>query len=55
VELQITMETRPCQLMDRARESLRAALRPLWRAGVCCVVRCGGEIKVGDYAEYCRR
>ncbi|HEX3944428.1 MAG TPA: hypothetical protein VHW69_10105 [Rhizomicrobium sp.] len=28
VELQITMETRPCHLMDRAHEGLRAALRP---------------------------
>jgi MOSC domain-containing protein YiiM len=52
VELQITMETRPCHLMDRAYEGLRAALRPEWRGGVCCVVRRGGDIKLGDSAEY---
>jgi MOSC domain-containing protein YiiM len=55
VELQITMETRPCHLMDRAREGLRAALRPEWRGGVCCVVRRGGAIKLGDFAEYLPR
>jgi MOSC domain-containing protein YiiM len=55
VELQITMETRPCHLMDRAHEGLRAALRPEWRGGVCCVVRRGGAIKLGDFAEYLPR
>jgi MOSC domain-containing protein YiiM len=55
VELQITMETRPCHLMDRAHDGLRAALRPDWRGGVCCVVRRGGEIKLGDSAEYITR
>lgn len=54
-ELQVTMETRPCHLMDHAREGLRAALRPDWRAGVCCVVRRGGEIRLGDRAEYIPR
>lgn len=52
IELQITMETRPCYLMDGARQGLRAALRPDWRGGVCCVVRRGGEIRLGDPAEY---
>lgn len=55
VELQITMETRPCHLMDRAQEGLRAALRPQWRGGVCCVVCRGGAIKLGDFAEYLPR
>jgi MOSC domain-containing protein YiiM len=55
VELQITMETRPCHLMDRAHEGLRAALRPGWRGGVCCAVRRGGEIRVGDTSEYLPR
>jgi MOSC domain-containing protein YiiM len=55
VELQITMETRPCHLMDRAHEGLRAALRPEWRGGVCCVVRRGGAIKLGDFAGYLPR
>jgi MOSC domain-containing protein YiiM len=55
VELQITMETRPCHLMDRACDGLRAALRPEWRGGVCCVVRRGGEIRLGDSTEYVAR
>jgi MOSC domain-containing protein YiiM len=54
-ELQITMETRPCDLMERSYAGLRAALRPDWRGGVCCVVRRGGEIKLGDRAEYIPR
>ena len=54
-ELQITMETRPCDLMERSYAGLRAALRPDWRGGVCCVVRRGGEIKLGDRAEYVPR
>jgi MOSC domain-containing protein YiiM len=54
-ELQITMETRPCELMERAHTGLRAALGPDWRGGVCCVVRRGGEIRLGDRAEYIPR
>jgi MOSC domain-containing protein YiiM len=54
-ELQITMETRPCDLMERSYTGLRAALRPDWRGGVCCVVRRGGEIRLGDRAEYIPR
>jgi MOSC domain-containing protein YiiM len=54
-ELQITMETRPCDLMERSHTGLRAALRPDWRGGVCCVVRRGGEIRLGDRAEYIPR
>ena len=54
-ELQITMETRPCELMERSYACLRAALEPDWRGGVCCVVRRGGEIKLGDRAEYIPR
>ena len=50
-ELQITMETRPCELMERTHMGLRAALGPHWRGGVCCVVRRGGEIRLGDRAE----
>jgi MOSC domain-containing protein YiiM len=55
VELLVTMETRPCHLMERAHEGLRAALTPEWRGGVCCTVRRGGEIKLGDRAEYLPR
>jgi len=52
VELQVTMETRPCHLMDRAHDGLRLALQPEWRGGVCCVVRRGGDIKLGDRVEH---
>jgi MOSC domain-containing protein YiiM len=55
VELQIVMETRPCALMEQAHTGLRAALGPDWRGGVCCVVRRGGEIRLGDRAEYLPR
>lgn len=55
VELQVTMETRPCELMERSYTGLRAALRPDWRGGVCCVVRRGGEIRLGDFVEYAPR
>ena len=55
VELQITMETRPCHLTDRACEGLRAALRPAWRGGVCCAVRRGGKISLGDAVAYLLR
>ena len=55
IEWQVTMETRPCHLMDRACDGLRAALRPDWRGGVCCVVRRGGEIKLCARAEYIPR
>ena len=52
VELEITMETKPCHLMDRARDGLRQALQPDWRGGVCCVVRRGGDIALGDTVEH---
>jgi hypothetical protein len=41
--------------MDRAYDGLRAALRSEWRGGICCVVRRGGNIKLGDAAEYVDR
>ena len=49
--LEVTQETQPCQLMDKARQGLRAALRPAWRGGVCCRVVEGGTIRVGDQVE----
>ena len=52
VALEITIETRPCHLMDRARAGLRLALQPDWRAGVCCAVKQGGEIRLGDRVEF---
>ena len=39
--LEVTMETRPCQLMEAAHRGLRGALTPDWRGGVCCRVECG--------------
>jgi len=46
--LEITKETAPCELMERAQEGLRAAMTPEWRGGVCCRVLSGGDIAVGD-------
>ena len=48
----VTAETRPCELMDDdGRVGLCAALRPKRRGGVLGVVRRGGEVCVGDPAE----
>ena len=52
VELEVTKETAPCHLMERARQGLRLALTPDWRGGVCCRVLRGGTIKVGDSVAY---
>ena len=46
--LEVTEETRPCQVMEAAHAGLRAALKPDWRGGVCCRVIRGGRIRVGD-------
>ena len=51
VVLQVTKETKPCHLMDKAREGLKAALMPDWRGGVCCKVVKGGTIRVGDRVD----
>jgi MOSC domain-containing protein YiiM len=48
VVLQVTKETKPCHLMDKAHMGLKAALTPDWRGGVCCNVVSGGVIRVGD-------
>ena len=45
-------ETRPCQLMDEARQGLRAALKSAWRGGVFGEILEGGTIRVGDAAEW---
>ena len=55
VELEVTKETAPCHLMERAREGLRLALTPDWRGGVCCRVLKGGAIRIGDPVAYERR
>jgi MOSC domain-containing protein YiiM len=41
-------ETRPCHIMDEARQGLREALSPEWRGGVYGKVLAGGVIRVGD-------
>ena len=46
--LEVTQETQPCSLMEKAHIGLRAALTPEWRGGVCCRVVAGGPIQVGD-------
>ena len=48
VVLEVTKETKPCHLMDKAHEGLKAALTPEWRGGVCCNVISAGTIRVGD-------
>src|ERR1700741_3332235 len=46
--LEVTKETNPSALMDRARDGLRVALQPDWRGCVFCNVITGGTIRVGD-------
>jgi MOSC domain-containing protein YiiM len=48
VVLQVTRETDPCMLMERAHAGLKKALTPDWRGGVCCNVIRGGTITLGD-------
>jgi len=48
VVLEVTQETHPCEVMERAHPGLREALRPDWRGGVCCSVLVGGHVAVGD-------
>ena len=51
VVLEVTQETAPCELMERAQAGLREAMTPDWRGGVCCFVVRGGEIRVGNAVE----
>jgi MOSC domain-containing protein YiiM len=46
--LEVTEETRPCQVMEAAHSGLRAALKPEWRGGVCCRVVSSARIRIGD-------
>ena len=48
VILEVTEETEPCALMERAAKGLKAALKPEWRGGLCCRVITGGRVAVGD-------
>jgi MOSC domain-containing protein YiiM len=49
--LEVSQETAPCHLMERAHEGLREAMMSDWRGGVCCRVVAGGHIRVGDTAQ----
>jgi MOSC domain-containing protein YiiM len=49
--LEVTDETKPCQVMEAACTGLRRALTPEWRGGVTCRVVRGGTIRVGDRVE----
>lgn len=48
VRIYVYGETRPCALMDRTHQGLRAALMPDWRGGVHGEVLTGGTLRVGD-------
>ena len=48
VELEVRVETEPCDLMDKQHQGLRAKLENDWRGGVCCSVRKPGNIKIGN-------
>ena len=48
VMLEVTEETTPCNLMEKAAPGLRSALRPGWRGGLCCRVLSGGALAAGD-------
>lgn len=52
VILEVTKETQPCHLMERAQAGLLRALTPDWRGGVCCRVVSGGEIRLDDRVRY---
>ena len=49
--LEVTEETKPCQVMEAAHRGLRRALTSQWRGGVCCRVVAGSHIRVGDSVE----
>lgn len=50
--LEVTAETEPCHLMDRARPGLRSALEPEWRGGASCRVLEPGAIRIGDRVAF---
>ena len=51
MQLSVTDETDPCQVMEQQATGLKDALTPNWRGGVTCRVVHGGDIRVGDVAE----
>lgn len=51
VEMIVQGETKPCDLMEKQRAGLRAALTPEMRGGVNGTIEVGGRIRVGDSVE----
>jgi MOSC domain-containing protein YiiM len=49
--LEVTQETKPCQVMEAAHRGLRRALEREWLGGVCCTVVTGSRIRVGDSVD----
>jgi MOSC domain-containing protein YiiM len=49
--LEVSQETAPCHLMERAHVGLRQAMMPDWRGGVCCRVILAGEVRIGDVVQ----
>ena len=54
VELEVRVETEPCDLMDKQHHGLRATLETDWRGGVCCSVQKPGNIKIGNDVKIVR-
>ena len=50
--LRINGETRPCEQMEDAHAGLQALMRDRWGGGAFADVLDGGEIQVGDSAEW---
>jgi MOSC domain-containing protein YiiM len=48
IKLEVTGETRPCDVMEAACNGLSEALKPAWRGGIMCRVVEAGEIHVAD-------
>ncbi len=48
IKLRILGETRPCSVMDRAFQGLRAAMQPDWRGGAYSEALDDGLVQIGD-------
>jgi MOSC domain-containing protein YiiM len=52
VRLLIHGETRPCEQMEAAHAGLQELMRPRWGGGAFAEVLEGGQIALGDAAEW---